>query len=150
MTRARVHGFTAVELLITIVVGIVFLSAAAQMYTAVINDAANARNKANAGSIAYLEARAIFTSLAIGSCTPVASVSPLPIILTGGSADTNIGPVYASLPAPRAITATVTCPYNSTSAYTSSALAPATVSQVTVTITYGSSGATVRHVLYKY
>lgn len=136
----RLRGFTAVEVLVTIVVAMVFIGAVAQMYTAVVNDAADVRNRASASAVAYVQLRAISSSLTSGSCTPNASVS-LPV-----SADAP-APDFGSLPSPRSITASISCPYSGATYATNG---PTAVSQITVTITYGNPAMVVRHVIYKY
>jgi Tfp pilus assembly protein PilV len=136
MSRRVAHGFSAVELLITIIVAMVLLGGIWQIYTAIINDAASSRNRAKASSIAYTQARAALASLTAGSCT-----AQNPFSLSSLAFNNNTAPSLSSLPN-ASITAKIDCPYVGMSG------AP-TISRVTVTVTYGTTGETVSHVLYK-
>ncbi len=128
MSRPVRQGFSAVELLIAIVVGIVFIGAISQMYTVVMQDAATARNKATASSIAYTQARSVLASIS----------SPC-------AASTNTTTPSSNLPGTVSMSTVVDCPYTATYGNSS-------VSRVTVTVTYGNSSPQekVKHVLYKY
>lgn len=122
------RGFTAVELLITIIVGMIFIGAVSQVYTVVINDAAATRYKATARSLAYTQARVTVASLG-ATCT--ASNATITLSSTG-------------LPAPVSQTTNVACPYVGVSYSTLQ------VARVTVTVSYGGAGESAKHVLYKY
>jgi hypothetical protein len=101
----------------------------------VLADSANARNRANASTIAYTEARTILAGL---STTCVSAT------LTLNSNGTYPPlPDLSSLPQPASIGAVVTCPF---SAGTFNAAA----SRLTVTVTYGPNSEQTKHVLYKY
>lgn len=128
MSSAIHRGFTAVELLITIIVGMIFLGAMSQVYTVVINDAAATRYKATARSIAYTQARVTVASLA---ATCAASNATITLSSTG-------------LPGPVSQTTNVACPY------ASAGYVNPNVARVTVTVSYGSAGDNAKHVLYKY
>ena len=138
MNAHRDQGFTAVELVITIIVGVMFLITTSQLYTVVLADSANARNKANASAIAYSTARTVLAT--IGTTCSNRN-------LTFGSAPTPAAPSLASLPATASITANVFCPY-AYAVYSNNS----SVSRLIITITYGSPNntQTVKHVLYKY
>ena len=136
MNARKNQGFTTVELVITIIVGVMFLITTSQIYTVVIADSANTRNKANASAIAYSTARIVLAT--IGTTCNSGN-------LTFGSGPTPAAPSLASLPAPTSITAVVNCPFASAVYSNNSA-----VSRLTVTITYGPNAQKARHVLYKY
>ena len=136
MSAHRNQGFTAVELVITIIVGVMFLITTSQIYTVVLADSANARNKANASAIAYSTARTVLATLGT-TCSNTT--------LTFGSGLTPAAPSLTSLPPPATITAVVDCPFAYVVYSNNSA-----VSRLTITITYGTSAQKVRHVLYKY
>jgi type II secretory pathway pseudopilin PulG len=125
----RRQGFTAVELLVSIIVGVVFFITVGQLYSVVINDAADSRNRANASSLAYTQARTVYKQQANTSCS--ASSASITLTSTG-------------LPGTVTRTTVVDCPFNIAGNY------PTTVSRITVTITYGNPQETVRHVLYQY
>ena len=128
MNKYTSHGFTAVELLIAIVVGIVFIGAVSQIYTVVMNDSAVARNRATASSIAYTQARTVIASLATPCSPSSATTTP-----------------SSNLPGTVSMTTVIDCPYTAT-------YANSTISRVTVTVTYGTTTPQqkVKHVLYKY
>ena len=64
-------GFTAVELLITLFIAVIFLGAAYQLYTVVIGDSAEARFRARASNAAYAELRKR-ADITTPGCTPAA------------------------------------------------------------------------------
>jgi len=128
MSRTLQQGFSAVEVLVTVMVGIMFIGAIAQMYGVVMSDAAAVRNRATASSVAYAQLRSL-TAAASAPCSA----------WTGSYA----GPT--SLPSPVTVSTAEDCPYTAT--YANNA-----VSRLTVTVTYGSgtSQESVKHVLYTY
>jgi len=129
MSRGLTHqGFSAVEVLVTVIVGVVFIGAIAQMYSVVMSDAATVRNRTTASSIAYTQARAKLASIS-GTC--IAS-----------SATTTPS---ANLPAPISMVTAVDCPYSNAGTYANSV-----ISRVTVTVTYDNPQEKVQHVLYAY
>lgn len=128
-SHAHDKGFSAVELLVAILVGVVFFISIGQMYSVVINDAAKARNKATASALAYTQARITSNSQMSGACT----ASSASITLTSSGLPGNVTQ-----------STVVDCPYASFTNY------PKTISRTTVTITYGSPQETVKHVLYQY
>jgi len=115
------HGFTAVELLITLVISVMLLVTAYQLYTFILNDSADARLRASASNLAYRfmrEASATVTN----PCTVISTSPDVP--------DT------ANLPTNATATVTITCPNTG-----------ATTPFVTATITYGN-GKVVTHASY--
>jgi hypothetical protein len=130
-------GFSAVELLVTLVVGMIFLGAISQMYSVVLDDAAVTRNKATANALAYTQARMLLPTLG-SPCIPNANVT-----LNSGSTPPVVD--LSTLPSPRSVTASLTCPH--ATIYPNSALW-----RVLVTVSYGSNipQDKVTHVLYKY
>lgn len=129
MNRREQQGFTAVELLVSIIVGVVFFLTVGQLYSVVINDAADSRNRANASSLAYAQARTIYKQKTNTPC--VASSASITLTSSG-------------LPGTVTRTTAIDCPFSTVGNY------PSTVSRITVTITYGNPQETVRHVLYQY
>jgi len=128
MNKFARQGFSAVEVLVTVIVGVVFIGAIAQMYGVVMSDAATVRNRTTASSIAYTQARAKVASVS-GTC------------VTSSSTTTPV----ANLPPTISMTTAVDCPFSNAGTYANSA-----VSRVTVTVTYDSPQETVKHVLYSY
>jgi len=139
MNTLRQQGFTAVELLITIIVGMIFLGAMSQAYTVVINDAAATRYKATASTIAYAQARAVLASLGTTCAASNATISlsstglPGPVV----NQTTNVACPYA------------VAPYTNTAPTNYSVVRP-DVTRITITVSYGSAGESVKHVIYKY
>lgn len=118
--KQRAHGFTAVELLITMIIGTMLLLTAYQLYTFVLNDSADTRMRATASNLAYRFMREASSAVA----KPCATYSATPTI-----------PADASLPNATA-SVTITCPpYGVTLPY------------VTATINYGN-GKVVTHATY--
>lgn len=116
-------GFTAVELLIALIIGSLMLLSAYQMYSYVLNDSADTRMRTTASNLAYRLMREN-SALATKPCTTI-TVSPAPTV-----------PATANLPAGSTAAVTITCPVASVP----------NLSQVTATITYG--GKTVSHATY--
>lgn len=129
MSAPRTKGFSAVELLITILVGILFFLAIGQLYSTVISDSAVTRNKAIANSLAYTRLRRV-TGWTTGAC------------VTSTSTDTLT--TAHRLPLPATMVTTIDCPY-SAAGYANTA-----VKRMTVTITYGNPSTTVKQALYDY
>lgn len=129
MNRRQQQGFTAVELLVSIIVGVVFFITVGQLYSVVVNDAADSRNRANASSLAYSQARAVYRQQSTGICT---------------ASSASVGLSSTGLPGTVTRTTVVDCPFNTAGNY------PTTLSRITVTISYGSPQETVRHVLYQH
>ena len=117
-------GFSAVELLITLFIAAAFVAAGYQLYSVIIQNGENAREKAQAGNIAYNALRQ-YSSQATSPCS-VVTPSPTPAIPSG-----------SNLPAPT-ITVAFTCPYGTSSS----------VSMITATVNYGNPQVGVTHALY--
>ncbi|MEO5948792.1 MAG: hypothetical protein ABIP74_00110 [Candidatus Saccharimonas sp.] len=128
MIKITQPGFSAVEVLVTVIVGVVFIGAISQMYSVVMSDAATVRNRATASALAYTQARTALTTLS-STCAPSSS---------------TITP-SATLPKPISMSTVVDCPYTAT-------YANAQLSRITVSVTYGPSSPQekVKHVLYSY
>ena len=109
MTR-RNQGFTAVELLVTIIVGALLLGSAFQLYTTVIRDSGAAQQRTTANSIAY----DLLRQYQRKAKTPCLALS-----------ETPAAPSYSSLKS--TISATITCPPYGTSS---------NLSLVTITVIY--------------
>lgn len=109
------QGFTAVELMITIVVGTLLILSMYQLYSFVVNDSAAARKQAAASNLAYQLLRER-SGAVTDPCSDLAAITP------GIPAD-------SSLPTNASASVTVTCPYGTTSS----------VSLVTATVTYDST-----------
>ncbi|MGH7218360.1 MAG: PulJ/GspJ family protein [Candidatus Microsaccharimonas sp.] len=106
------HGFTAVELLITLFVAAAFLVAGYQLFNVVIKDGGATRLEAEASNVAYQHLRRHSTA-ATNPCTPLTPAASEPVSLQGTNNAT--------------VSATITCPQ---------ADAPS-ISQLEVIVTYG-------------
>ena len=136
--RVYTHaGFSAVELLVTLIVGMIFLGAISQIYGTVLDDAGTTRNKATANNLAYTQARMLLPTLN-STCAANANVT-----LNSGTTPPAVD--LSALPSPRSVSASLTCP--NAALYPNSALW-----RVTVTVSYGNNTPQdkVTHVLYKY
>lgn len=90
------RGFTAVELIITLILGMLLLMTAYQLYSFVLNDSADTRIRAAASNLAYRFMRE-GSAAATNPCTTPAATNP-PI------------PSTAGLPNDTVATVTITCP----------------------------------------
>jgi Tfp pilus assembly protein PilV len=124
MMRASQAGFSAVELLITLFIGVAFIGAGYQLYGVAVKDGRDARQRAQASSIAYSQLR---TSAA--TVTNPCTASSSNISVPAGSGLTNT-----------AMTAAIACPYGAASS----------VSSITVTLSYGTDSPQkqVSHAIY--
>jgi Tfp pilus assembly protein PilV len=124
MIRASQTGFSAVELMITLFIGVAFIGSGYQLYGIAITDGRDARLRTQASSIAYSQMRTTAASVT-NPCTTSTPTTPMPA---------NSGLVNSNM------TTTITCPYGTTSS----------VSAVTVTLTYGNDSPQkqVTHALY--
>ncbi len=111
MIHNRAQGFTAVELLIAIVVGALLVASAYQLYSVVLASSGDAQRKAVASNLAYSTLRSS-QSMATSPCTTSSSNPSVP-------ADRNLPSAT--------MTVSVTCPYGSID-----------VSNITVTVSYDS------------
>ena len=118
------EGFTIVEVVIALFVIGLLLGAGYQAYGLVVNSSRETRLRAEASNIAYEALR----RTAAAAPTPCAASGPTDLTI----------PNTSTLPTPRTMTYTVTCPNSPNNA----------ISRVTVTLTYGASAEKVVHVLY--
>lgn len=118
-------GFTAVELLITMIIGSMLLVTAYQLYAFVLNDSADTRMRATASNLAYR-----FMREASGTVTTScpATVTTTPAI-----------PATANLPSNATATVTVSCANTGTNVPYVSA---------TVTYTFNGNNKSVAHGTY--
>lgn len=118
MTRNQ-QGFTAVELLVALVVGVLLLLSAYQLHSSVIHSATDAQSLSQASNVAYDILRQTQTtpSMVTSPCTTHTSTPAIP--------------TYANLTS-ATVKVAVTCPYTGST----------DLSLVTVTINYSSSGQT--------
>lgn len=126
MIRRSQAGFTAVEVLVTLFIGVVLLGGGYQAYGAVLSNTENGRTHSIASNIAY-EALRREADTVTGSCSPIAERA-----LTWRSTyDTT-------LPLPRTVRGSVSCPYGNGNS----------ISLVKVTVTYGQDAESVTHATY--
>lgn len=109
------QGFTAVELIIALIVGVLLLGSAYQLYTTIVTDAGDAQRKSQASNIAYALLRQYQDDAGfVGD--PCSSNSAAPTV-----------PTSANLPGATA-TVVTTCP-----------VANADLNLITVTIEYNNA-----------
>ncbi len=113
--RTPEQGFTAVELIVALVVGVLLLGSAYQLYTTVVTDAGDAQRQSQASNIAYALLRQYQDSASFVS-DPCSSNSATPTV-----------PASANLPGATA-TVVTTCP-----------VANADLNLLTVTIEYNNA-----------
>lgn len=118
------HGFSAVELLITLFVGVAFIGTGYQLYSIIISNSGDARFRSKASNIAYDYLRR-YSAQATNPCTTV-TPNPTPTI----PSDSGLSSA--------AVTVAITCPFGGLAA----------TSKVQVTITYGSPQQEVAHAIY--
>jgi prepilin-type N-terminal cleavage/methylation domain-containing protein len=116
-------GFSAVELMISLFIAAAFISAGYQLYAAIIKDGAEARFRARASNIAYTNLR-LYAAQVTNPCT-IVTPTPTPTL------DSTSGLSNPS------ITVTYSCPYGAASSIT----------QVQVSVKYGSPQQEVIHAL---
>ncbi len=117
------RGFTAVELLVAMVIGTILLATAYQLYSFVLNDSTDTRMRATASNLAYRflrERSAVATTNP--TCGPVGSTAPTI-------------PSDANLPSASA-TVTIECISNGV-----------TLPKITSTVNYGN-GKSISHATY--
>lgn len=124
MTRRHERGFSAIELLITLFVGVAFVATGYQIYSVVIQNNGDARARAKASNIAYDMLRR-YGAQATNPCTTV-TPSPAPAV-----------PANSGLSNP-VVTVTISCPFGGLSA----------TSRIAVRITYGNPQQEVNHATY--
>jgi len=125
MTRQnkREQGFTAVELLVTLFVAAAFIVAGYQLYSFVIRDGSEARNRAKVSNIVYDYLRQ-YETFATDPCTAQTPLNASPITIEGV--------------VDAAVTVTITCPIVGTE----------TISKVAATITFNNPQQSVQRATY--
>ena len=127
-TIARTAGFTAVELLITLFVAAIFLSAGYILYNVVVTRSSEARHQIEADSIAsdYLQRYRSLVGTTCVASTPLSNSA-----ITGSDA--------ASLASPK-VTVTISCPIPALNS----------ISKITVKVDYkeGGTNESVQHEAY--
>lgn len=132
------QGFTAIELLITLIIGVVLFIAFSQLYAVSIESAASTSNRSRANNIAY-EALRIASYQVAKPCVAKPTLSPAVTM----PANHNL-PKSASVP--NYIEATIDCPYGQPDG---GGVKQNGISRITVTITYGTPAETVKHAIFK-
>lgn len=124
MSHMSQAGFSAVELLITLFIGVAFIGAGYQLYGISVKDGRDVRQRAQASSIAYSQLRTTAATVT-NPCTT--SSSNIAVPSSSGLINTTM-------------TAAIGCPYGATSS----------VSSVTVTLAYGTDSPQkqVSHAIY--
>jgi Tfp pilus assembly protein PilV len=117
-------GFSAVELLITLFVGVAFIATGYQLYSVIIQSSGDARFRARASNIAYDNLRR-YSAQATNPCS---TVTPTPTPTVAASSGLS-NPV---------ISVTISCPFGTSSG----------TSKVQVTLTYGLPQQEVSHAIY--
>ena len=117
-------GFTVVELLVTLVVGLLLIVSMHQFYNYILTDSADARTRAVASNLAYQYLRQ-YSAQAADPCT---SSTIAPAV-----------PADAALPDPVSASVSIACAPN---------IPTNRVSRITATVTYGSPSTTVTHATY--
>jgi prepilin-type N-terminal cleavage/methylation domain-containing protein len=100
-TNESIKGFSAVELLVTLFIAVIFLAAGYSLYGAIVSNSAATRHRAQADNIAYEYLRR-YESTVTNPC-----VTTTPLNNAAVTGDSGIG-----LPSPT-VTVNITCP-NST------------------------------------
>ena len=117
------HGFTAIELLITLIIGTLMLVSAYQIYSFVLNDSKDTRTRTSASNLAYRFMREN-AARATKPCSAI-TISPAPTI-----------PASSNLPSGSTASVVISCP---------NTVVP-NMSQITSTVTYG--GKSITHATY--
>ena len=124
MIAKNSNGFTAVELLVTLFIAVIFLIAGYTLYVTIIRDSGGALQQTQASNLAYDYMRR-YAANATSPCTanpPLSSATPT-------ASDNN--------PPNARVTVAITCPDSTRP----------TLSLVTVTVTYGT-GEALTHAIY--
>jgi prepilin-type N-terminal cleavage/methylation domain-containing protein len=118
-------GFSAVELLVTLFVAVIFLAAGNMFYSTIVQDSGSARQQARASNVAYdyLRRYAAQTPATCAASTPVNNVAPNPV--PDGLANVTVKVTYS-------------CPDSTLPNMT----------KVQAEVTYGSDAQKVVHALY--
>lgn len=117
-TNAKIQGFTAVELLVSIMVGVMLLASSYQLYSIALSSSGDAQRRTSASMLAYDLLRTRQASIA-SPCAP--------------STTTPSVPSSANLPSASA-TVVATCPYDEYSGAT--LIRKSDVTLLTATVTY--------------
>lgn len=124
--RSSEAGFSAAELLITLFIGAAFIGGAYQLYSIAIGDSGANRTQAIASNLAYTTMRSRSSQISNSTSTCTASTA------------TPTPPAGISLPPPVTVTVAITCPYTTSSS----------VSEVSVTVSYGNPIKKITHSVY--
>lgn len=119
-------GFTTVEVLVTLFIAVTLLAGGYQAYSSVVASSKAGREQGIASNIAYENLRR------------EAVASTVNCVATPSTDLSSRIPSASTLPTPRAMTRTVTCPFGATSP----------ISLVTVTVSYGATNERVSHAMY--
>lgn len=117
------QGFTAVELLVAIIVGVTLLGAAYQLYSVALSSSGDAQRRSKATNVAYDLLRAYQAGMTSGAACSVQTTTP------AVPSDSGLTNATASI--------TTSCPYNEYNPDNSLKRASA-VTLVTATISYDS------------
>jgi prepilin-type N-terminal cleavage/methylation domain-containing protein len=122
------QGFSAVELIVTMVIALLFLSMGYTLYGAIVNSSSTARHRAQADNVAHEYLRR-YESVVVNPCAASMPVTNSPVTSAAGE----------GLASPK-VSVVISC-NNSTISL---------MSLVTVTVTYTESGAqrSVKHEVY--
>lgn len=134
MSHTYEPGFSAIELLITIFVGVAFLASGYQLYSAVVRNGADTRSQTTASNIAYDYMRRNIPAVS----NPCVASTPVPTTTVTDTTPSTIPAAFIQLSP--TINVTITCPYGTASG----------TSLVTSTVTYGNTTPTkqVQHAIY--
>ena len=124
--RDNQAGFSAAELLVTLFIGALLTAAAYQLYAIVTRDSEEARTRAIASNIAYLNLRT-YSAKATVPCSQQLDPTPIPSI-----------PPNSGLQDGSTIDVDITCPYGTSS----------TMSKVWVKVSYGTPKKEVEHATF--
>jgi len=119
-------GFSAVELLIALFVAAAFIATGYQLYSIIVKNGAEVRNRSVASNIAYDNLRRYVPTDNGTTCVATSTPSPTPTI-----------PAGTGLTSP-SITVTLSCPYG----------AAVTITKVEVSVKYGTPQQEVVHAIY--
>lgn len=117
--RQNSAGFTAVELLVALMIGVMLLGAGYQLYTTIMRDSADNLRRSLASGLAYSLIRSNQNRATV-PCTPQTSNLTIP-------SDSGLGSGTTA-------TLKITCPYNSTT----TPVVISNLSMVSVTVKYNS------------
>jgi len=128
MKTTAKNGFTTIEVLVTLFVGVMLIGGGYQLYSIITQTSATTRNQTDASNIVYEQLRNYSAQIS-GSC----------VVSTTNDISAEI-PSYTVLPGTLAMNLSRTCPFG----------AGEDISLITVKLTYGEEGARhdVSHALY--